>query len=86
VFAQVQRVHNADVRLLLNTKKTDHITDGLKDLHWLPIYHSQNSIQTVCVNALNNGGQLSIVSHGHGQSVVFSTYTMRPQIARYGCI
>jgi len=36
-IAPLQRVRNAAARLLLNRKKTDHITDGLKDLHWLPI-------------------------------------------------
>ena len=34
---KLQRVQNAAARLLLNRRKTDHITDGLKDLHWLPI-------------------------------------------------
>ena len=36
-IAPLQRVQNAAARLLLNRRKTDHITDGLKDLHWLPI-------------------------------------------------
>ena len=36
-IAPLQRVQNAAARMLLNRRKTDHITDGLKDLHWLPI-------------------------------------------------
>ena len=32
-IAPLQRVQNAAARLLLNRMKTDHITDGMKDLH-----------------------------------------------------
>ena len=38
------------------------------------------------VNALDKGGQLFITSQGHGQPVVFGTYTIRPQIGQQGCI
>ena len=36
-IAPLQRVQKAAVRLLFNRRKTDHITDGLNDLHWLSI-------------------------------------------------
>ena len=34
---RLQRVQNTAARLLTNTRKYDHITPALKQLHWLPI-------------------------------------------------
>ena len=34
---KLQRVHDAAARLIAKTKKRDHITAVLIDLHWLPI-------------------------------------------------
>jgi len=36
---QLQRVQNAAARLVTGTKKYDHISPVLKDLHWLPVRH-----------------------------------------------
>ena len=34
---RLQRVQNAAARLVLQWKKFDHITPGLRELHWLPV-------------------------------------------------
>ena len=34
---RLQRIQNAAARVVLNIRKYDHITEGLKTLHWLPI-------------------------------------------------
>ena len=34
---RLQRVQNTAARLVLNIRKYDHISEGLKQLHWLPI-------------------------------------------------
>jgi hypothetical protein len=34
---KVQRVQNAAARLLTSTRKYDHITPVLRELHWLPV-------------------------------------------------
>jgi len=37
-IAPMQRVQNAAARLISKTRKRDHITPVLKDLHWLPVH------------------------------------------------
>ena len=34
---KLQRIHNTAARILTQTKKFDHITPTLRDLHWLPV-------------------------------------------------
>ena len=34
---KIQKVQNADARLLMGMKRSCHITPILKDLHWLPV-------------------------------------------------
>ena len=36
-IAQLQRVHNAAVRLVSGLRPRDHVTSSLHELHWLPI-------------------------------------------------
>jgi len=36
---KLQRLQNAAARLITGTKKFDHITPVLSNLHWLPIEH-----------------------------------------------
>ena len=36
-FAKLQRVQNAAARLLTSSRKYDHITPVLQELHWLPV-------------------------------------------------
>ncbi len=38
VIKQIQRVQNAAARTLTNTRKHDHISPILRNLHWLPIH------------------------------------------------
>ena len=38
-ISKLQSAQNAAVRLVMNTKKHDHITPILMELHWLPICH-----------------------------------------------
>ena len=38
-ISKLQRVQNAAARLVTNTKKYDHITPVLFNLHWLPVFY-----------------------------------------------
>ena len=38
-ISKLQRVQNAAGRLITNTRKYDHITPALCNLHWLPVFH-----------------------------------------------
>ena len=38
-ISKLQRVQNAPARLVTNTKKYDHITPVLFNLHWLPVFY-----------------------------------------------
>ena len=35
----LQRVQNTAARVILNRRPRDHISDGLRELHWLPVKH-----------------------------------------------
>ena len=37
VLSRLQLVHNSAARLLTNTRRREHITPILADLHWLPV-------------------------------------------------
>ena len=51
----LQRVQNASARLVARTKKSDHITPVLIDLHWLPIqYRVQYKILINTFRALHS--------------------------------
>ena len=39
MFAQLQRVQNTAARLVTRTRKREHITPVLMQLHWLPVEH-----------------------------------------------
>ena len=36
-IVKLQSVHNAAARIIAGLKKRDHITETLRDLHWLPV-------------------------------------------------
>ena len=38
-ISKLQRVQNAAARLITSTKKYDHITPALYNLHWLPVFY-----------------------------------------------
>ena len=38
-ISKVQRVQNTAARLITNTRKYDHITPALYNLHWLPMFY-----------------------------------------------
>ena len=38
-IAKLQRVQNADARLIMDVSKYSHITPALYELHWLPVTH-----------------------------------------------
>ena len=38
-ISKVQRVENTAARLITNTRKYDHITPALYNLHWLPMFY-----------------------------------------------
>jgi len=37
LFQRLQTIQNADVLLITSTRRRDHITQVLRDLHWLPV-------------------------------------------------
>src|SRR4029434_996630 len=38
-FKQLQVIQNAAARVLMKTRRTEHITPILRSLHWLPVSH-----------------------------------------------
>ena len=51
---KLQKVQNYGARLILGLKKFDHITPGLKKLHWLPVYQRiKFKILTLTYKTLN---------------------------------
>lgn len=53
----LQKVQNTAARIITRTKKYDHITPHLKDLHWLPLeYRIRFKILTLTYKCLNNMG------------------------------
>ena len=76
---KLQHIQNAAARLVTDTRKYDHITPVLRDLHWLPICQESSSnwrpwstnVSTVCVHFL-----------------VVSTVCVHPTLQRtaYGCL
>ena len=53
-ITKLQRVQNAAARLLTSSRKYDHITPVLKELHWLPVrYRIQFKILLLTFKALN---------------------------------
>ena len=51
---KLQKVHNAEARLVCKAKKSDHIHPFLETLHWLPVTHCiQYKISTICFNSIS---------------------------------
>ena len=48
LLRKVQSVQNAAARLLTNTRRRDHITPVLRQLHWLPV-HRRVEFKTACL-------------------------------------
>lgn len=56
-LARLQRVQNAAARLIYGLRKTDHITETLKELHWLPIrYRIEYKIALITYKILSGDG------------------------------
>ena len=52
---KLQRVQNTAARLITRTRKSDHITPVLMELHWLPVeFRSQYKLLLYVFKALNN--------------------------------
>jgi hypothetical protein len=52
---KLQRIQNSAARIITRTKKNDHITPHLMDLHWLPITKRiEFKILTLVYKCLNN--------------------------------
>ena len=61
LLGRLQRVQNTAARLVTLTRKRDHITPILKQLHWLPVeYRPQYKILMHTYKALNDMGPLYI--------------------------
>ena len=57
LVSRLQRVQNAAAKLICRARKYDHVTNLLKDLHWLPVSHRIIfKILTLTYKALNNEG------------------------------
>ena len=55
LLAKLQKIQNTAARLITRTRRSEHITPVLADLHWLPIpYRIQYKILLVAFKALNN--------------------------------
>ena len=55
IINRLQRVQNTAARLISKTKKRDHITPVLRELHWLPVmYRPRYKILTYVYKALND--------------------------------
>ena len=53
-ISKLQRIQNSAARLVTLTKKRDHITPVLRDLHWLPIkYRIQYKVLLITFKAVN---------------------------------
>ena len=51
---KLQKVQNAEARLVCKAKKSDHIHPILETLHWLPVTHCiQYKISTICFNSIS---------------------------------
>jgi len=46
----LQRVHNADARLVFSLGRFDHVTPNPIQLLWLPVNHLQSQVQTLLSN------------------------------------
>ena len=54
LITKLQRIHNTAARLITRTKKCEHITPVLMDLHWLPVcYGTQYKLLLYVLKALN---------------------------------
>ena len=54
---QLQRIQNSAARFVLKIRKYDHITEALKQLHWLPIaYRIKYKIALITFKTLNGQG------------------------------
>ena len=54
---KLQKVQNAAAKIIYKSKKFDHCTNLLKELHWLPISHRITfKILLICFKTLNNEG------------------------------
>ena len=54
LITKLQRIHNTAARLITRTKKCEHITPVLMDLHWLPVcYRTQYKLLHYVLKALN---------------------------------
>ena len=54
-LGRLQRVQNAAAKLVTKSKKHDHVTPILRELHWLPIEHRiQYKILLMAYKALHN--------------------------------
>jgi hypothetical protein len=82
----LERVQIAAARQLLNLGNTDHITDGLKDLHWLSITFRIQYKLCLLMHLIKVGSVHRISRQGYGQPVVLNTFTIRPQIGQHRCI
>ena len=54
---QLQRVQNSAARFVLNMRKSDHITEALKSLHWLPVrFRIEYKVALITFKTLNGTG------------------------------
>ena len=56
-IVKLQLVQNAAARIIVSVKKRDHITETLRDLHWLPVEEKiVFKINLITFEALNDSG------------------------------
>ena len=51
ILDKLQRVDNSEARLLMKSRKCDHVQPFLRTLHWLPVHSRiEYKISTLCFN------------------------------------
>ena len=61
ILDKFQRVHNSAARLVMKSRKCDHVQPLLRSLHWLPVSSRIDyKISTLCFNTFTNSSLVYI--------------------------
>ena len=55
ILDKLQRIQNSAARLVMKSRKCDHVQPLLRSLHWLPVHSGiDHRISTLCFNTFTN--------------------------------
>ena len=61
ILDMLQRVQHSAARLVMKSRKCDHVQPLLRNLHWLPVHSRTNyKISTLCFNTFTNSSPVYI--------------------------